>query len=241
MYLGDGEYLIVSMCLRTPYDFKKIDSLMKEIFFNHKIDRIEATYFDILPQEVNYYKIWGGEFKECDLKLFSINMLEDKFLSLLDLEFDNKIVARLQIEFLDDTWYEISMIFNFTKLIDEEKSIELKKYNAKFVEDISVIMFKSVKPLLGKICVESSFSSIKAIINKEEFLPIDKAFYSNTILSDCPEFTNMLICKARYVKEIRDSGVYFRNGEVDDYNLSTMSTSSYSKLFSKVEEKLRGI
>ena len=131
MYLGDGEYLIVSMCLRTPYDFKKIDSLMKEIFFNHKIDRIEATYFDILPQEANYYKIWSGEFKECDLKLFSINMLEDKFLSLLDLEFDNKIVARLQIEFLDDTWYEISMIFNFTKLIDEEKSIELKKYNAK--------------------------------------------------------------------------------------------------------------
>ena len=126
------------------------------------------------------------------------------------------------------------MIFNYTQLIEEENKIENKVKNAIFVEGIGLHIFKRLAPILGKICIESSMSSISSIIDREESLPIDRAFYSKYFFDKQPELFNILVNSDCFIKEIEDIGIYFRKGKEEDFIIKKMDSIMYEEIFSRV-------
>jgi hypothetical protein len=214
MQIGQGEYLIISSCIKSPYDSSKINWLIQEI------ESINATFgnmnlLKINPKKVNYNLVWEGV--EDFTTSFSLDLLDQFVLSTLELRFNNGIPARLQVMFLDELSYDVSLIFNYTQLIDEETDIHSRTKRLEFIEKIVLVCFEQLLPLYGTYGVERSVEGIESLIENAQGLPYDKVFYNKQLINKSITLLE-LIDNANYSKE-NSVGVYFRNSNLDDFQL----------------------
>ena len=235
MDLGSGEYLIISTCLKSPYNYKNIYSFLSELG-RDKIKFKEACFLEILPHEANYDLIWNGEVNELNMEVFSKDKLENHFLSSVGIVFYENILARLQVSFLDETSYEVSLVFNYTQLISEELLKENRINNATLVENVALIMFEKLTPVYGMIGVEKSVGSINSILSDEESLPVDKAFYSQPFINLELGIYEELICNSNFIKVLEGIGVYFRKEQIDDFNTFKLDNNKYKEIHLKAKE-----
>jgi len=214
MQIGNGEYLIISSCIKSPYDSSKINELIQEI------KAMDATFghvnlLNINPKKVNYNLVWEGI---DDISTsFSKDLLNQFVLSTLELRFNNDIPARLQVMFLDDLSYEVSLIFNYSQLIEEEHDIHVRTKRLEFIEKIALVCFEKLLPLYGTYGVERGVDGIVCLIENALGLPCDKVFYNKKLINKSIHLLE-LINGANYSKE-NSVGVYFRNSDLDDFQL----------------------
>lgn len=230
MLIGNGEYLIISSCLKNPYDCNKIVGLIEEF------RRIGATFgqanlLKINPEKVDYNIVWEG-IEDFSAHL-SIGLLHQYVLSTLELKFNNGIPARLQVMFVDELSYEVSLIFNYTQLIDEERETNLRTTRLGFIESIALVVFEILVPLYGTFGVERSIEGIESIIQNNLGLPSDKVFYNKKIISKFNDFKN-LVKNVKYSQE-NNAGVYFRNSCLDDFQLVENEEIQITKLHELLE------
>lgn len=214
MQLGNGEYLIISSCIKGPYDSSKINGLIEEI------KAMDATLgvvnlLNIHPKKVNYHLVWEGidDFSTS----FSMDLLNQCVLSTLELRFNNGIPARLQVMFLDELSYEVSLIFNYTQLIDEENDNHVRTMRLEFIEKIALVCFEKLNPLYGTYGVERGVEAIGSLIKNAPGLPCDKVFYNKSLINKSITLSEM-ISVAKFSKKCSE-GVYFRNSDLDDFQL----------------------
>lgn len=212
MQIGHGEYLIISSCIKSPYDSSKINGLIQEIkdvgaAFGH------VNLLNISPEKVDYNLVWEGI--EDFSSSFSMDLLNQFVLSTLELSFNNGIPARLQIMFLDELSYEVSLIFNYSKLIDEEHDIQVRTKHLEFIENFALNCFEKLLPLYGTYGVERGVEGIESLIENAPGLPCDKVFYNNKFINQSILLLE-LINGAIHSKE-NSVGVYFRNSDMDDF------------------------
>jgi hypothetical protein len=217
MSLGSGEYLIVSSCLRVPYNKNNLKSLISRLdTFDAKFG--SATFLKVSPEKINFNLVWKG-INELSMDSFSLNDLEGHFLSSLDIRFMEYIDGRLQVGFLDDNSYEISLIFNYTKLFEEEDDSEKILNTSKFVEEVGLVFFEEITPLYGSIGIERSVCGIKDIKKGECLFPTDKAYYSYYLYNKGLHLFESIIKSSSFFCEINNAGLYFRKTEVHDFRL----------------------
>lgn len=214
MNLGSGEYLMISTSLRSPYKVDGIITFLTEITMNYSVKYKEMTLLKIAPDLVNYEVVWEGV--EDTTVDFSFDLLNDYVFSSLDLLFENLIPARINVMFLDEKSYEVSISFNFTELLEEEKDEKLKKERCDFIEKIALILFRCLGPIYGVLGVERSVSSLNDISEGLFTLPSDKVFFNNSRILN-KERLYEIINGSNYIQEIENLGVYFRMSDVDDF------------------------
>lgn len=214
MQLGNGEYLIISSCIKSPYDSSKINGLIQEI------KAMDATFgvvnlLNINPKKVDYNLVWEGidDFSTS----FSMDFLNQYVLSTLELRFNNGIPARLQVMFLDELSYEVSLIFNYTQLIDEENDNHVRTMRLEFIEKVALFCFEKLNPLYGTYGVERGVEAIESLIENAPGLPCDKVFYNKKLINKSITLLE-LINGSKFSKEYSE-GVYFRNSDLDDFQL----------------------
>jgi|GEM_PF-1811995 len=214
MQLGNGEYLIISSCIKAPYDSSKINGLIEEIKAMHAIFGV-VNLLNIHPKKVNYHLVWEGidDFSTS----FSLDLLNQCVLSTLELRFNNGIPARLQVMFLDELSYEVSLIFNYTQLIDEENDNHVRTMRLEFIEKMALVCFEKLNPLYGTYGVERGVEAIGSLIKNASGLPCDKVFYNKTLINKSITLSE-LISGAKFSKKCNE-GVYFRNSDLDDFQL----------------------
>ncbi|MEZ2658779.1 hypothetical protein ACBP89_11915, partial [Aneurinibacillus aneurinilyticus] len=162
-----------------------------------------------------YNLVWEGI--EDFSTSFSMDLLNQFVLSTLELRFNSGTPARLQVMFLDELSYEVSLIFNYTQLIDEEHDIRIRTTRLEFIERVALVCFEKLLPLYGTYGVERSVEGIESLIENAPGLPCDKVFYNKKLINKSSTVLE-LINGAKYSKE-NGVGVYFRNSGLDDFQL----------------------
>ncbi|MBA4495504.1 hypothetical protein ACFO25_19520 [Paenactinomyces guangxiensis] len=234
MNLRAGEYLIVSSCIKVPYTVKNLISLISKLqLFDVQFGG--ANFLNIAPEEANFEMLWNGV-DEVALDTFTIEDLECYFLSSLEIRFNDDIHARLDINFLDEYSYEVSIIFNYTELIAEESSFEKTLERSKFVEDVGIVLFEEMDPLYGCIGVERSVCGIKAIRNRECNFPSDRAYYSPQLYNKDLRLFKDIVSRSSFFHELGNGGCYFRKTELNNYNL--LESNDENDLFYKLIQYL---
>lgn len=229
MFLGVGEYIIISSCVKGHYNNKGL------IFYisclsKYGADIKEANLLKVLPAKVRYDLIWNDEVDSLTVSSLSEEDLKNYTMSSCDIMFNGRIPARLQVNFLDDMSYEVSLLFNYSALIDEEVSPDKTKTNAELVETLGIDLFREIKPIYGMISVERSVCGMNEISSDECLLPSDKAFYSQVIVDCAKDVIEPILQKSKYVKIIENVGIFFRKTEVDDFKLLEEESAVLSKI-----------
>ena len=216
LLLGHGEYLIISSCLKQPYNYLSLVSLFKQIV-KYEADFLHMNLLDVKPEQANYNLIWEGvgEFTKGN---FDYDELSKYVLSSVDILFKGKIPSRLQVQFCDELSYEVSLIFNYTDLIEEAVPNKANE-NCEFVEKLGLDLFYSLHPLYGLIAVEQSICGIKSIQEGECFFPSNRVFYSNMFIKQEPELFEGIYKNYSFTKILEGKGVYLRKTEISDFTL----------------------
>ncbi|MCA1321966.1 hypothetical protein LC085_18895 [Bacillus tianshenii] len=214
MQIGNGEYLIISTCIKGPYQSSNIIRLIQEI------KAMDATIgclnvLNVNPKMVNYNLVWEGI--EGFSTPFSNDLLNQFVLSSLEISFNNDIPARLQVMFLDELSYEVSLIFNYSQLFEEKNNIQERREYLEFIEKIAIVCFDILHPLYGTYGVERSVEGLRYLIDNAPGLPCDKVFYNKILINKSVTLLG-LINNANYSIE-NGVGVYFRNTELDNFQL----------------------
>jgi hypothetical protein len=218
MNLGEGEYIIVSTCLKGPYNYKNIESFINSLNALGAIC-VDADFIKINPNKANYDILWNSELETFTLDKFNLNELESNLLSSVNIILKDKIKTRLQINFLDELSYEVCLLFNYTELVEELNSEERIIENLRVVEELGLILFRDVNPIYGFIAIENNVNGLVSIINGYEYMPLDKAFYNNYLISTKYVFES-ITKHAVFSTVIEDCGVYFRKTQIDDFKFT---------------------
>ncbi|MFS0837397.1 hypothetical protein [Paenibacillus sp. 1P03SA] len=228
MDLGSGEYVIISSCLKSPYDLEKIKKLITNLM-SFSVDFDETCYLKTSPSTVSFNEVWEGV--EDFTAGFSYDLVSVNVLSSVDMIFLKEIPARLNIMFLDEESYEVSLSLNYSELIEEEIDCSQKKRKCDFLERLALTLFESLNPIYGMLGIESSVVGLKDISTGGVTLPLDKVFFNNSCINDKTKLLE-IISSAHFFKECDPIGIYFRYSEVDDFR--SFKSEEYRPVFEKL-------
>lgn len=217
MNLDCGEYLLVSTCLNTPYDYKKVEAFIESLDMM-KVEYLEADFIEIKPDKASYDLIFNEPFKTVTFRKFEVSALSEYLVSSLDFMLNDKISMRLQVIFLDELSYEICLIFNHDELAGESISEEKAEDNLKFIEDLALKLFEIIIPLYGIVAIENSVVGLLSVVQDDYYLPVDKVFYNGSLVTDEDYVWAENIHSSIFVKKLR-SGVYLRKTKIGDFSI----------------------
>ncbi len=211
MNLGNGEYLVISNCIRMPYEQLGLLELLKNIESEIKIiDNL--SWFDTSINSINYELVWNG-LKNYKIDKFNYEDLIKFPLSSLDIKFNNGLIGRIQIEFLDKESYELSFITNYTEIFEESIMREQVEIYANYIEELAYKMFNFLKPIYGFIGVEVSCEGLIELQKDKYKLPFEKVYFSYKLFK-----SNKLsyLYKKIFVKNLIE-GVFLRHSDISNY------------------------
>ncbi|MFD0677388.1 MULTISPECIES: hypothetical protein [unclassified Paenibacillus] len=223
MDLGYGEYLIISACLNSKYDYKKIEALILGLS-KKGMECIDVCYLGVNPKTVTYEDIWNGVENHISND-FSVDDLVSGVLSFLECKFTNGLNCRINVSFLDELSYEVSLSFNYSDVTTSN--------NLSFIEHVGLISFEALKPAFGVIGIERSVCGVKALIEDVCELPTDRAFYSGYLYESAKNEFNRIFKQADFIKEIPNTGIYFRKNAVSEFSLRETTEEISSIAFLK--------
>lgn len=146
------------------------------------VDFHETCYLKSSPSTESYNEVWEGV--EDFTTSFSCDLLSANVLSSVYMIFEDEIPARLNIMFLDEDSYEVSLSFNYTELIEEENDSLQRKRKCDFIEHLALTLFESLSPIYGVVGIESNVVGFKDISNGVFTLSIDTVFFNTTCIND---------------------------------------------------------
>ena len=175
MNLGNGEYLVISNCIRMPYKQLGLLELLKNIESEIKIiDNL--SWFDTSINSINYELVWNG-LKNYKIDKFNYEDLIKFPLSSLDIKFNNGLIGRIQIEFLDKESYELSFITNYTEIFEESIMREQVEIYANYIEELGKlakenINFSHSNKIGGSYTIEGTQWTIASMVGQEAGIPL---------------------------------------------------------------------
>lgn len=217
MNLDFGEYLLVSACLNTPYDYRKVEAFLESLDMMN-FEYLEADFIEIKPDKASYDLIFNETFQIMTFRKFEVSALREYLVSSLDFMLIDKIRMRLQVTFLDELSYEICMIFNHDELTGEAISEERVANNLKFIEELALKYFEIINPLYGIIAVENSVTGLLLAAQDDYYLPVDKVFYNNSLVADEDDVWSEYIHSSIFVKKLRN-GIYLRKAKIGGFSI----------------------
>lgn len=217
MNLDYGEYLMVSACLNTPYDYRKVEAFLESLDMM-KVEHLEADFIEIKPDKAGYDLIFNESFKTATFRKFEVSVLSEYLVSSLNFMLNDKINMRLKVIFLDELSYEICLIFNHDELAGESISEESAEDNLKFVEELALKLFEIINPLYGIVAVENSVTGLLLSVQDDYYLPVDKVFYNHSLVTDEDDVWAENIHSSIFVKKLWN-GIYLRKTKIGDFSI----------------------
>lgn len=187
-----GYYYCINGCLKYPLSNSKIIELVKYITENGIIDK--AEYYDINRSHFNYDSAMNGYFIVNEQLNFSLT--ENFPHAIICLEFDSfDIPCRLLVEYLDNDYYAISLLFSSEVLISDK------------IKDKMIIPFyKIIKPLYGTNGIEKAVFSLNQITAEDADIFNSEFMLNNDI---CEKIGINHLKKAKSAIALDDVGIYF--------------------------------
>lgn len=212
MDLGLGEYLVISNCMKIPYNKNSIADLVN--FFSKQAFIFDIELFSIKKEEnIFYNKVLDGieiiqktEFVYEDLLKYPLESLYIKL--------KNGLLFRIYVSFIDETTYEVALITNYTQNIEEISNMQKKKEISKYIEKIAETAFFYLSPIYANIGIEYNVKTIEELRLTENILS-DRVYISRKILDTD---INFLKKKSKYFYETKE-GIYLRNSQIHEYYL----------------------
>lgn len=159
MFQEKGEYYCINGCLSYPMDMTRIKDFIHQLPKTSKVEQIIC--YDIHPNAFSYQNAMDEEY---EIKKGRISSLETTTLLSLDF-FYCELSCQLQVSFLDNCYYCISLVYSAEKIFSCEKESNLKKF-----------FYSTLKPIYGNDGNEKWLVSLNDI-QKDDYSIFDNNFY----------------------------------------------------------------
>lgn len=188
MFQEKGEYYCINGCFSYPMDITGIKNLIEQLPGINRIEQIVC--YDVYPNKFSYHKAMDEEY---EIKKGSISSIETMTLLSLDF-FYYELSCQLQVSFLDDCYYCISLVYSAEKRISEEQATSLKK-----------CFYSTLKPVYGNDGDEKCITSLKDI-EKDDYDIFSNNFYISGEL--CEKMNDVFLNVRSDTVTILKDGIY---------------------------------
>ena len=188
MFQEKGEYYCINGCFSYPMDMTRIKLFIEEL---PKISKIEQIIcYDVHPNAFSYRKAMDEEY---DIKKGEIPSLETTTLLRLDF-FYCELSCRLQVSFLDNCYYCISLVYSAEKTFSYEKDLSLKKF-----------FYSTLKPIYGNDGCEKWVISLKDIQRDDDLVFSNNFYISGEV---CERMNNVFFHVGSNTIAVLKDGIY---------------------------------
>lgn len=188
MFQEKGEYYCINGCFAYPIEMTRIKKFIEQLPKINRIDQIVC--YDIYPNKFSYQKAMDEEY---EIKKGGTSLLETTTLLSLDF-FYYELSCQLQVAFLDNCYYCISLVYSAEKRISNEKALNLKK-----------CFYSTLNPVYGNDGYEKWIISLKDI-QKDDCSILSNNFYISREL--CERMTNVFLNVRSDTVTILKDGIY---------------------------------
>ena len=188
MFQEKGEYYCINGCFSYPVDMTRIKKFIYELPEISKIEKIIC--YDVHPNAFSYQNAMDEEY---EIKEGNISSLETTTLLSLDF-FYCELSCQLQVSFLDDCYYCITLAYSAEKFFSYEKALSLKKF-----------FYSTLKPIYGNDGYEKGVISLKDI-QRDDDLVFNNNFYISSEL--CKKMNNVFLNVGSDTVAVLEDGIY---------------------------------
>lgn len=188
MFYNQGEFYCINGCFRYPINMNRILNLLNELPEINNID--EVVYYDIHPNQFLYESVMNSRYK---IRKGDLSSLSTKTLLSIDFYYFD-LSCQLQMEFFDDLYYGLSLVYNYEDKMSSQQDRLLKE-----------MFYRNLRPIYGNDGHEKGAFSLEQI-SKNDYDLFDNNFY---ICDNIYQKLGNHVGQIKNSKTLKGCGVYF--------------------------------